>query len=33
VFSPVTLNFYVLGNGLPHLHAHVVPRYAVGDPG
>jgi len=26
--QPVKLNFELLGNGLPHLHAHVVPRYA-----
>lgn len=32
VFRPVKVNLSVLGNGLPHLHAHVVPRYAVGDP-
>ena len=25
---PVKLNFLTLGNGLPHLHTHVVPRYA-----
>lgn len=27
-FEPVKLNFDVLGNSLPHLHTHVVPRYA-----
>jgi diadenosine tetraphosphate (Ap4A) HIT family hydrolase len=32
VCRPVTVNISVLGNGLPHLHAHVIPRYAVGDP-
>jgi diadenosine tetraphosphate (Ap4A) HIT family hydrolase len=32
VFEPVKLNVAVLGNGLPHLHVHVTPRYAVGDP-
>jgi diadenosine tetraphosphate (Ap4A) HIT family hydrolase len=26
--SPVKLNYDVLGNSLPHLHTHVVPRYA-----
>lgn len=26
--SPVKLNYDVLGNSLPHLHVHVVPRYA-----
>jgi diadenosine tetraphosphate (Ap4A) HIT family hydrolase len=27
-FAPVKLNYDVLGNELPHLHTHVVPRYA-----
>lgn len=27
-FSPVKLNYNVLGNSVPHLHTHVVPRYA-----
>jgi diadenosine tetraphosphate (Ap4A) HIT family hydrolase len=27
-FGPVKLNYDVLGNALPHLHMHVVPRYA-----
>jgi diadenosine tetraphosphate (Ap4A) HIT family hydrolase len=26
--APVKLNYELLGNSLPHLHAHVVPRYA-----
>lgn len=26
--SPVKLNYDTLGNSLPHLHTHVVPRYA-----
>jgi diadenosine tetraphosphate (Ap4A) HIT family hydrolase len=26
--APVKLNYDFLGNSLPHLHAHVVPRYA-----
>lgn len=26
-FSPKKINYQVLGNGLPHLHTHVVPRY------
>jgi len=26
--APVKLNYDVLGNSLPHLHTHVVPRYA-----
>lgn len=27
-FAPVKLNYDLLGNTLPHLHTHVVPRYA-----
>jgi diadenosine tetraphosphate (Ap4A) HIT family hydrolase len=27
-FSPVKLNYDLLGNSVPHLHTHVVPRYA-----
>jgi diadenosine tetraphosphate (Ap4A) HIT family hydrolase len=27
-FEPVKLNYELLGNSLPHLHTHVVPRYA-----
>lgn len=27
-FAPVKLNYELLGNSLPHLHAHVIPRYA-----
>ncbi len=30
-FRPVKLNLMTLGNGVPHLHTHVVPRYP-GDP-
>ena len=26
--QPVKLNYDLLGNSLPHLHTHVVPRYA-----
>lgn len=26
--GPVKLNYNVLGNSLPHLHTHIVPRYA-----
>ena len=26
--QPVKLNYNLLGNSLPHLHAHVIPRYA-----
>ena len=28
VFMPVKLNYNLLGNSVPHLHTHVVPRYA-----
>lgn len=27
-FEPVKLNYELLGNSVPHLHAHVLPRYA-----
>ena len=27
-FEPVKMNYDILGNSLPHLHTHVVPRYA-----
>ena len=27
-FEPIKLNYNLLGNEVPHLHAHVVPRYA-----
>jgi diadenosine tetraphosphate (Ap4A) HIT family hydrolase len=27
-FAPVEINYQTLGNALPHLHAHVIPRYA-----
>jgi len=27
-FGPVKLNYELLGNAVPHLHAHVMPRYA-----
>jgi diadenosine tetraphosphate (Ap4A) HIT family hydrolase len=26
-FEPVKLNYELLGNSLPHLHTHVMPRY------
>ncbi|HZP71918.1 MAG TPA: HIT family protein [Gaiellaceae bacterium] len=29
VFEPVKMNYNVLGNSVPHLHVHVIPRYAV----
>jgi diadenosine tetraphosphate (Ap4A) HIT family hydrolase len=28
VMEPVKLNFNLLGNSVPHLHTHIVPRYA-----
>jgi diadenosine tetraphosphate (Ap4A) HIT family hydrolase len=28
VFEPVKLNYNILGNSVPHLHVHVIPRYA-----
>jgi len=28
VVRPVKMNYNLLGNSLPHLHTHVVPRYA-----
>ena len=28
VLGPVKLNYDLLGNSLPHLHTHVIPRYA-----
>ena len=31
VFHPIKMNFTMLGNLLPHLHCHVLPRY-YGDP-
>jgi diadenosine tetraphosphate (Ap4A) HIT family hydrolase len=27
IFTPVKLNFLTLGNWVPHLHTHVLPRY------
>ncbi|MGH7721541.1 MAG: HIT family protein [Candidatus Dormibacteria bacterium] len=28
VFRPVKLNYNLLGNSVPHLHTHIVPRYS-----
>jgi diadenosine tetraphosphate (Ap4A) HIT family hydrolase len=28
VLEPVKMNYDLLGNSLPHLHTHVIPRYA-----
>jgi diadenosine tetraphosphate (Ap4A) HIT family hydrolase len=27
VFKPIKMNFQLLGNAVPHLHVHLVPRY------
>ena len=33
-FTPIKMNFEMLGNSLPHLHTHVIPRYLDdGEPG
>jgi diadenosine tetraphosphate (Ap4A) HIT family hydrolase len=33
-FQPAKLNFLMLGNSVPHLHVHIVPRYVDdADPG
>lgn len=29
VYSPVKINYLLLGNMVPHVHAHLVPRYAT----
>ena len=26
--NPIKMNYNVLGNSVPHLHTHVIPRYA-----
>jgi diadenosine tetraphosphate (Ap4A) HIT family hydrolase len=31
VFKPIKINYQILGNAVPHLHVHIVPRY-YGDP-
>jgi diadenosine tetraphosphate (Ap4A) HIT family hydrolase len=31
VFQPIKLNYQILGNNIPHLHVHIIPRY-YGDP-
>ena len=31
-YQPLKMNYETLGNIIPHLHTHLVPRYAEGDP-
>lgn len=31
LFAPTKMNFQLLGNAVPHLHCHIIPRY-YGDP-
>ena len=31
-YRPMKMNYETLGNMVPHLHTHLVPRYADGDP-
>jgi diadenosine tetraphosphate (Ap4A) HIT family hydrolase len=31
-YQPLKMNYETLGNIVPHLHTHLVPRYAEGDP-
>ncbi|MGP4029178.1 HIT family protein [Actinomadura sp. 3N407] len=31
-YRPLKMNYETLGNSLPHLHTHLVPRYAANDP-
>jgi diadenosine tetraphosphate (Ap4A) HIT family hydrolase len=31
-YKPLQLNYLIAGNTLPHLHAHVVPRFEANDP-
>lgn len=30
-YKPIKMNYETLGNSLPHLHTHLVPRYAEND--
>lgn len=32
-FEPAKMNYVTLGNNVPHLHTHIVPRPWTGDPG
>lgn len=27
VFNPIKINYQILGNAIPHVHAHIMPRY------
>lgn len=31
-YQPLKMNYETLGNSLPHLHTHLLPRFAAGDP-
>ena len=31
-YKPLKMNYETLGNSLPHLHTHLIPRYAENDP-
>lgn len=31
-YGPIKMNYETLGNSLPHLHTHLVPRYSENDP-
>jgi diadenosine tetraphosphate (Ap4A) HIT family hydrolase len=31
-YKPLKMNYETLGNSLPHLHTHLLPRYAENDP-
>jgi diadenosine tetraphosphate (Ap4A) HIT family hydrolase len=31
-YKPMKMNYQTLGNSLPHLHTHLVPRYSDNDP-
>ncbi len=31
-YKPLKMNYETLGNSLPHLHTHLIPRYARDDP-
>jgi diadenosine tetraphosphate (Ap4A) HIT family hydrolase len=31
-YKPMKMNYETLGNSLPHLHTHLIPRFADNDP-